>query len=156
MKFRSALLATVNGGLIAGTIDIGAACLINTRSVPFVLQTIAGGLLARAAREGGWHTALLGLALQEGMGMLIASFYVLAASSIASLRRQWIAWGIAYGAVIFIVMNYVVLPLSAWKVVPHFSAWKFVANLAAMFLFGLIVAFFSRGLGREPPEASCS
>jgi hypothetical protein len=44
--------------------------------------------------------------------------------------------------VIFFVMNYAVLPLSAWKSAPHFTALKFAENMAAMLLFGLIVAFF--------------
>jgi hypothetical protein len=41
-------------------------------------------------------------------------------------------------------MNYVVLPLCAWKYWPHFSARTFCENLAAMLLFGLIVGYFSR------------
>jgi hypothetical protein len=41
---RAAIVATLLGGLVAGTIDIGAACLINWRSVPFILHAIAGGL----------------------------------------------------------------------------------------------------------------
>jgi hypothetical protein len=144
MKQHSAVRAILAGGLIAGTIDIGAACLINGRSVPFVLHTIAGGLLAEQAYAGGWRTALLGLLLQEGMAMLIAACYLLAAGYLSALRQRWVTWGLLYGVVIFVVMNYVVLPLSAWKVVPHFSAYKLVANLLAMLLFGLIVAFFSR------------
>jgi hypothetical protein len=46
--------------------------------------------------------------------------------------------------VIFFVMNYVVVPLSAWKHHPHFSAYSFAANMAAMLVFGLIVAWFAR------------
>jgi hypothetical protein len=138
------LKAILTGGLIAGTVDIGAACLINGRSVPFVLHTIAGGLLARRTYAGGWQTALLGLVLQELMALLIAAIYVFAARYIRALTGRWIAWGLLYGVVIFVVMNYVVLPLSAWHVVPHFSAWKAFANLLAMLLFGLIVAFCSR------------
>jgi hypothetical protein len=61
-----------------------------------------------------------------------------------ALRRRWLAGGLAYGVVIFFVMNYVVVPLSAWKHHPHFSAYKFAANMAAMLLFGVIVAFFAR------------
>jgi hypothetical protein len=51
--------------------------------------------------------------------------------------------------IIFFVMNYVVVPLSAWKSAPHFTAVKFAANMAAMLLFGLIVAFFARRLVSE-------
>jgi uncharacterized membrane protein YagU involved in acid resistance len=146
MKQHSPVTAILAGGLIAGTIDIGAACLINGRSISFILHTIAGGLLAGRAYAGGMRTALLGLLLQEAMALLIATFYVLAAASLSGLRARWLSWGLVYGVVIFVVMNYVVLPLCAWHVTPHFSAAKFVANLAAMLLFGLIVAYFGRSV----------
>ena len=147
-KSRGALGGILLGGIVAGTIDIGAACLITGRSVVFILHTIAGGLLAKAAYSGGTRTALLGLALQELMGVIIAAIYVAASRMMPLLRRRWIAGGLAYGVVIFFVMNYVVVPLSAWKHVPHFTAAKFLANMAAMLLFGLIVAYFGRRSSR--------
>lgn len=143
-KTSGTLAAILLGGIIAGTIDIGAACLISGRDVPFILHAIAGGLLAERSFSGGTPTALLGLALQELMGIIIAAIYVLAAGSLPVLRRRWIPMGLAYGVVIFFVMNYVVVPLSAWKHVPHFTSVKFLENLAAMLLFGLIVALFAR------------
>ncbi len=141
MNSRGVIKAILLGGIVAATIDIGAACLINGRSVPFILHTIAGGLLGRRSFSGGATTEILGFILQEGMGIIIAAIYVLASQRLTALARRWPLWGILYGAVIFVVMNYVVLPLSAWRVMPSFSAWKLTANLAAMFLFGLIVAF---------------
>jgi hypothetical protein len=138
-RARAALL----GGAVAGAIDIGAACLINARSVPFILHVVAGGLLAERSFQGGMPTAILGLVLQLAMGILIAAIYVAAAQLLPTLNRRWITWGLIYGVVIFFVMNYVVVPLSAWHRMPHLSAQQFVANLAAMLLFGLIVAFFS-------------
>ena len=97
---------------MAGTIDIGSAYLINGRSIPFILQTIAGGLLGQETYSGGSTTVSL-----------------------------------VYGGVIFLVMNYVVLPLSAWKYWPHFSAVAFTENLLAMLLFGLIIGYFARRWG---------
>jgi uncharacterized membrane protein YagU involved in acid resistance len=141
---RGTLAAILLGGIVAATIDIGAACLISGRSLTFILHTIAGGLLAKRAYSGGTETALLGLLLQEVMGIIIAAIYVIAAGALPVLRRRWLAMGLAYGVGIFFVMNYVVLPLSAWKVVPHFTTQKFLENMAAMLLFGLIVAFFAR------------
>jgi hypothetical protein len=146
---RTLVTASLAGGIIAGTIDIGAACLINGRSIPFILHAIAGGLLADRSFAGGAATAVLGAALQGAMGILIAAIYVLAGLWLPALRRRWVACGLAYGVVIFLVMNYVVVPLSAWQRFPHFSAAKLAANLAAMLLFGLIVAFFARRPARH-------
>jgi hypothetical protein len=142
-RSRGVMTAILSGGLIAATVDIGAACLISGRSVPFILQTIAGGVLARESYSGGARTAALGLVLQEGMGLVIAAIYVGASRLLPVLRHRWLVFGLAYGVLIFVIMNYVIVPLSAWHHVPAFSTSKLLANLAAMLLFGLIVAYFA-------------
>lgn len=139
------VIAAVEGGLVAATLDVFAACLINQRSVAFVLHSIAGGLLAARSFEGGMPSAFLGLALQELMGILIAMIYGFGGRVMPRLRKHWVLCGIAYGVVVFFVMNYVVVPLSAWHRLPQFSVSRFFGNLAAMLLFGLIVAFFAQG-----------
>jgi hypothetical protein len=144
------LSAIFLGGLIAGTIDIGAASLISGRSPAFIMQAIAGGLLGKASFGGGIATVILGAVLQELMGVLIAAIYVVALKCLRGLLRRWISSGLVYGVIVFFVMNYVVVPLSAWKAAPHFTSVKFAANMAAMLLFGLIVAFFARRLVSEP------
>ena len=58
--------AVIVGGLIAGTVDIGAAALINRADPSVVQQFIAGGLLGPAALQGGAYTMWLGLFLQWG------------------------------------------------------------------------------------------
>jgi hypothetical protein len=140
------------GGVTAGTLDIGSACLINHRSAIFVLHSIAGGLLAERSFAGGTETAILGAVLQEAMGVLIAVIFALIGTMVPILRRRWIIFGLAYGAVIFIVMNYVVVPLSAWHTIPTFSIVRFFANLAAMLLFGLIVSMFVRNATGSSPR----
>lgn len=149
---RAAIKATACAGFTAGTIDIGAACLINWLSPVVILHAIASGVLGRPSFHGGAASAVLGLFLQWGMALVIAGVYVAAARRLPWLTRRWIATGIVYGFVIFVIMNYLVVPLSA-AAPPHyftmqhllhrFPADKFVENLLAMFLFGLIVAFFT-------------
>jgi uncharacterized membrane protein YagU involved in acid resistance len=138
--FRTIIIA----GFTAGTIDIAAACLINMRSLPVILQAIESGLLGRASFQGGAFAAVLGLILQWAMSCLIAAIYVLAVRRMALLRRHWIASGVAFGCIVFIVMNYVVVPLSAVGHAPRFTAATFAENLLAMVLFGLIIAFFDK------------
>ena len=58
------LLAILLGGFVAGTIDIGAAALINIASPILILHFIAGGLLGKVALAGGTSAVLLGLVLQ--------------------------------------------------------------------------------------------
>jgi hypothetical protein len=148
---RSILGSILLGGVIAGTIDIGAAALINSARIGVILQAIASGILGQASFEQGVEAELLGLLLQWAMSILIAAIFVLTASRVNFLKRQWLAAGLAYGVVVFVVMNYAVVPLSAIGRIPHFTAMRFVANLLAMLVFGVIIAFLARS---APTDAS--
>ena len=150
-KHREMWNAILLGGIIAAALDIGAASLITGRSPAFITQVIAGGLLGKATFDGGIGTMILGVVLQEAMGVLIAAIYVALLKFVPALLRQWILSGLVYGVVIFFVMNYVVVPLSAWKSAAHFTPAKFAANMAAMLAFGLIVAFFCRHVVSAQP-----
>ena len=139
----SKLQAALVGGLVAGTIDIGAASLISGASPLLISRFIAGGLLARDAIKGGPEMIALGVVLQWAMSIVIAGIYVFAATRLDALRRQWLLWGILYGIPVYFVMTYVVVPLSAWHRVAPFTLYGFAANMAAMMLFGAIVSFFA-------------
>ena len=143
-KLQPAIAAILLGGLIAGTIDIAAAALINDVGVTVILRAIASGIMGKAAFTEGVAAAWLGLLLQWGMSILIAAIFVFAGRTLRVLRRRWIASGLVYGVGVFFTMNYVVLPLSALRRGPHFTAMSFVEALLAMLLFGLIISFFAR------------
>jgi len=148
--FRAILV----GGLLAGTVDVGAAALINMIDPRIILRFIAGGVLGKAALQGGAAVEWLGLFLQWGMSLVIAAIFTLAALRLRWLTTWPILAGLAYGVVVFVVMNYVVIYFSAWHRVNHFTLTSFVENLAAMLLFGLIVSFCTRGfLGKPPGKA---
>lgn len=155
---RGPLQAIVYGGLTAGTLDIGAASLIYRLNPVVVLHSVASGILGQASFSDGTPSALLGLGLQWGMSLVIAAVYAVAAGRAPALARSWIRGGVIYGVVIFVVMNYVVVPLSAaWpkqslnfhSVLNRFTPDKFFGNLAAMLVFGLIVAFFTHRSARR-------
>lgn len=147
------VLAILAGGFIAGTIDIGAAALINMIDPRVILRFIAGGLLGKAALQGGTAVQWLGLFLQWGMSLLIAAIFTLAALPLRWLTARPFLAGLAYGVVVFAVMNYAVVYFSAWHRINHFTPASFVENLAAMLLFGVIIAFCTRGfLGRSPAK----
>jgi uncharacterized membrane protein YagU involved in acid resistance len=143
MTKLSYLQAILFGGLIAGTVDIGAASLISGRNPVVISQFIAGGLLGKGSLEGGMQTAALGVALQWAMSIVIAALYVLASTRIEALRRNWLLFGILYGIPVYFVMEYVVVPLSAWHRVPKFEPIPFAENMLAMMVFGVIIAWFA-------------
>jgi uncharacterized membrane protein YagU involved in acid resistance len=144
-KSFSTPVAILLGGFIAGTLDVGAAALINGRNPLAILLFIASGLLGKASFQGGLPTVMLGLVLQWLMSLVIAAIFVLLSNRIPQLKRHWIAAGLCYGVGIFVVMNYLVVPLSEIGRIPQFTAWTFGGNFLAMLGFGLLISFFARG-----------
>lgn len=122
------LQAILFGGLIAGTLDILYAFVVYGPltykvSPEQVLQSVARGWIGSdAAAAGGWNTALLGLATHYGIAIVMAAVFVVAASAIPALLKRPILWGFLYGLVLYVVMNYVVTPLSAANQAHHFAA----------------------------------
>ena len=52
---NSATFAIVGGGIVAGTVDIVAACLINWLGPLFILHVVASGALGREASFAGYE-----------------------------------------------------------------------------------------------------
>ena len=142
MAGRSGIVAgAALGGLAAAVLDIGVAALINRVGTDVVLRAIARGVLGRAAMSGGASAAALGFGLQLAMGALIGAIYGLAAARVRPLIDRWLLCGVVYGVVIFLVMEFVVVPLSAVGKVTHFTLTTLTLNMSAMLLFGTAVAF---------------
>jgi hypothetical protein len=139
-ELRSFWPAVWIGGLLAGAVDVGSACAIYKTTPNIIFQAIAGGLLGMSTFEEGWWSVALGLALQCAMSLTIAACCVLASNQSGFLARRWVYAGCIYGVIIFLVMNYIVVPLSASRTTPHFSATWLIKNVVAMLLFGLIIS----------------
>jgi hypothetical protein len=74
---------------------------------------VASGLLGQTARDGGVEMAVLGAALHWFICISAAAILYLVVSRVKWLPRQWIALAIIHGIAVLLVMNYVILPLSA-------------------------------------------
>lgn len=79
-------------------------------------QGVASGLLGRASFQGGWSTVLLGGVLHLFNATVIVTVYSLASQRIALLTRRPVLSAVLYGCLVFLVMNFVVVPLSAARV----------------------------------------
>ena len=132
--------AVLIGGLLAGAVDVGSACVIYRTTPAIICQAIAGGVLGMSTFEAGWWSVILGVALQGAMSLAIATCCVLASNQSQFLARRWIYAGCIYGVIVFFVMNYIVVPLSASRTTPHFSTAWLIKNVLAMLLFGLIIS----------------
>jgi hypothetical protein len=152
---KAILTAAVIGGVIAGVLDIGAAAAANNLGLDVIMRAIARGVLGPEAMKGGTQAAAIGFALQVFMGGLIGLIYGVAATRIPALVRRWIPFGMAYGVGIFVVMNWVVVPLSAVGEAPTFESTDAMGtHLGIMIAFGLIVAGITARGARRATEAA--
>jgi hypothetical protein len=149
--------AIVWGGVLAGVGDITFAFVVSgMRGVgPVrVLQSVAGGLLGRAAAEGGLATAALGGVLHFLIAFVWAAVYWLASRKLKVLVRHPVVCGLLYGFAVYAFMYLVVLPLSAAYFKPTFTPYTVALNGAGhMLLVGLPIALaaakFTNQTGRD-------
>jgi hypothetical protein len=138
----------VAGGLVAGALDITYAWLfwwLKAGARPSrILQSVAAGLLGRASFEGGAATAALGLALHFFIALSMSVAYYVAASRWPLLRRRAVPCGLAYGVLLYAIMNHVVVPLSAAGRGSRDPLWIALTVVVHMVLIGLPIALFTR------------
>jgi uncharacterized membrane protein YagU involved in acid resistance len=105
------------GALAVGTLDIldaiGFFGLYRHVAPMRIFQSIASGLLGKAAFSGGTATAILGGVLHFEIATVIVFVYYAATRWIPDLAKRALLWGPLYGVAVYVVMNAVVIPLSA-------------------------------------------
>lgn len=139
----------VLGGLVAGALDITAACVSNyaQRGTPpvKVLQSVASGLLGAGADKSGAGGAALGLALHFLIAFIWAALFFAASRKLKFLTRHAVLAGLLYGVVIYLVMYLVVLRVSAFPHKLTFTPFSVTLNLLIhTLLIGLPIALAVR------------
>jgi hypothetical protein len=144
--------AIVFGTLTVGVLDIlDAFVFFGARGVApgRILQSIASGVLGRAAYQGGTQAAALGVLLHFVIAFGIVVVYFAATRVLPALhRRPWI-FGAAYGVAVYLVMNLIVVPLSAavvgsWPPPPVVLANGLLIHVLGV---GIPSALFARAAG---------
>jgi hypothetical protein len=141
----NAFLAIFWGGLACGVFDITQAMVaFNLQSglKPMtVLQSVASGLLGRASFQGGPKTAALGAFLHFFIAFSWAAIYYVASRRLVFMIEKPVIAGLAYGEFVWIIMTFVVLPLSA---IHRWPTWNNAAIITGpighMFLVGLPIS----------------
>jgi hypothetical protein len=138
--------ALLYGTLVVGTLDaLDAIVFFGLRSgaTPLgIFRGIAAGLVGPSARSGGLPTALLGVALHYFIAFGIVATFFVASRYIRILRRAPVWAGLLYGIAAYVVMNVVVLPLSA--IGRGGLSWPPVVN--AVLINGVLIHMFGVGL----------
>lgn len=122
-----------------------------------LFHSVAAGLIGpQAARAGGTRTAVLGAFLHVVVAFLwTIGFYV--AVRVSPALRRWVSTtrgavlvGLLYGVVVYLGMNYVVVPFSATgRGLPTINVKFFINLVQHMLMVGLPIALIIRdGRGR--------
>lgn len=137
------------GGLIVAIGDIVFATTLwfswTQEGLTRVFQTIAVGVLGKASYEGGMTSAWLGAGLHVFMATMFVGAYTLVARRVPHLlRRPWL-YGPLYGVLLYVVMNFAVMPLSRVGRSPSFAHLDWItASVVAHMVFGVICVLFAR------------
>jgi len=136
------LLAIFVGGMLAGSLDLGSAFVTYGAGVP---RVIAAGILGPPAVHGGIGTYVLGIALQFFIATSAAAVYYAASRKLVFLKGHALVCGLFYGIAVFLVMNLIVVPLSALHGRGPFQLAGLIQGLLVhMFFIGLPISFSVR------------
>jgi hypothetical protein len=146
MARENGLLAIAAGGLCAGTLDLTAAFMLYGWNVPLA---IAAGLIGPRAIHGGNAVYMLGVFLQFLIALSAAAVYYGASRRLAFLKEHPIVCGLSYGIAVDLVMQLIVLPLSALHARGPYQYRGLVQGLLIhMILIGLPISFSVRRFTR--------
>lgn len=120
-------------------------------SPALVFQSIAMGAQGRAALQGGLLSTALGVGVHVLVSVVAAGVYAGAALRWDALIRRPIAGGMAFGTLVYVVMTFVVIPLSAIGFSPPRSVGLFALSFAIhLFAFGVPIALVVRAMLGDP------
>lgn len=146
--------AIVWGGLAAGILDIGTVFAIWAAEgvMPSgILQAISSSVMGLAAYEpANANVAVpLGMALHFFISFVFAAAYVFAADRFPVLKTRPVLCGLAYGVVAYLVMTYIVVPLSLANFGGPADAWRLAQSLFVhLVMFGLPIALAASRIRR--------
>ncbi|HEX2534216.1 MAG TPA: hypothetical protein VHK69_10795 [Chitinophagaceae bacterium] len=142
---RPLLPVILQAGWLAGLLDLLAALLTyylmtgkNPAAVPLY---IASGIAGRAAFSGGTGMVALGVLLHFVIAIASAGIFVFLYRSSAAVRRYWLLSGLVFGALVWAMMNGVVLPLSAAPAQPLTRTGLLTGLTTVILMVGLPVAW---------------
>ncbi|MCB2407914.1 DUF1440 domain-containing protein [Hymenobacter lucidus] len=144
---RHLLRAIATTALVAGTLDIVAACtqfaLTTGKSPVIVLQFVASGVFGKAAFTGGPAMAVWGLLLHFLIATIFTVAYFWLYPRLPWLGRHPVAAGLGYGVVVWLIMNRMVVPLSGVAPQPFIPLKALMAAAILMLCIGLPIALLT-------------
>jgi hypothetical protein len=155
---RRPLFAIFLGGFIAATLDLTYACITNGqygKSPLWVFQSVATGWLGADAFSGGAMAGAVGFSSHYAILFVAAALYFAASRKAPALSRQAVACGALFGVAVYLFMNFVVLPLSAFPYKLSYPPLRLIEGFFTHALFvGVPIALCIRRWA--PPRAGAA
>lgn len=149
------MLATktiLTAGAVAGALDLALAVTFFTiRGAPLnaVPQAIASGLFGQRALHAGASATTLGIGLHFLIAIVVAAIYYLLSRTIKLLNHQPILSGTVYGLAVYVVMQDIVVPLSAQPHSHPSTAWLLLNLASHVVLVGITISLITRRFTRR-------
>src|SRR5580704_14826887 len=136
----------MRAGWITGALALSSVMTSFGWGVP---RAIAGGLLGRAALQGGAGTYVLGVLLHFFIACSAAAIYYGASRKLRFLVEHPLVSGLFFGAAVEDVMSFVVLPLSALHARGPYRLHDLLLGLGVhMVVVGLPISYSVRRFGK--------
>jgi len=156
MKKSNAFRAILAAGLVAGTLDLTAACVsswfISGIGPVRIFQSVASGLLGSDSSKGGAGSAALGILLHFAIAFIWTVVFYLMSRKIKFLVDKAFISGPLYGIAVYWFMQLVVLPLSAFpykkQLIPEPNAY-ILGMIIHIFCIGLPIALVVRHFSKD-------
>jgi hypothetical protein len=158
VSFGRAVWTVLWIGLIAGTLDITDNIIYNAFrgvTMKMIFQYIASGLIGTTSFQMGGASVALGVAIHYAIALTWTAIFYIASRQMPVLRERPVISGIVYGGIVYLIMNYAVLPLTRVPPLrrPVSVVGRVNAVLALLFCIGLTISLLvkwsdSRGVAR--------
>ncbi len=142
MNKKNGMKTIVAAGLLSGALDALAAMVqykVNGgEHIARIFQYIAGGIFGKPVFDGGAVMICVGVLLHYFIAFTFTVLFFFIYPKINILAKKKIITGLIYGIIIWIIMNFIVVPVSN-------TTPKFAFNIRAA-LVGALILMFAVGL----------
>jgi hypothetical protein len=136
------------GGGLAATLDLVYAVVRNGlrgASALWTLQLVASGWFGQDSFDRGVFAGVVGFVSHYGIVFVAAALYYAVSKRVPVLRSRALVCGILFGVLVYLFMNFVVLPLSAFPLKLSYTADRVIEGFVAhAFLVGVPIALAIR------------
>jgi hypothetical protein len=144
--------------LVAGTLDILFATILTLyfgREPGNMLRFVASGPFPSATE---WETAgaVLGLIVHFTLMAIMATGFVLAARRFPDLVASPLKWGLIYGLITYVIMNWIVVPLRFDTPLPPKTISITTQLFAHIVLVGLPIAWITAKTLFQPASGAAA